>query len=228
MSVSTTDRETTVGGPDGPAGASLANSDQALASLAELAPPRPKRADARRNYDKVIAAAREAFAESGASTSLEEIARRAGVGIGTLYRNFSSRQALLEAVYLEEVEQLCQSSFALQQLPPWEAFEAFAHRLVTYLTTKQALAQELLDYVGHQANLFQCCRGSLFIAGEPLLIRAQQAGVVRTDTDLTQVIQLIGGIAKIPGAEPQQVEHLVAITLDGLRASGAARPPDQP
>src|SRR5664279_1228282 len=66
--------------------------------------PRPKRADARRNYDKVLTAARDAFAESGASTSLEEIARRAEVGIGTLYRHFPSRQALLEAVYVDEVE----------------------------------------------------------------------------------------------------------------------------
>src|ERR1700760_3870413 len=77
--------------------------------------PKPKRADARRNYDAVIAAAREAFAETGVSTSLEEIARRAGVGIGTLYRHFPNRQALLEAVYVEEVEGLCGSVAGLQE-----------------------------------------------------------------------------------------------------------------
>ena len=71
---------------------------------------RPKRADARRNYEKVLAAAREAFAEGGESTSLEEIARRAGVGIGTLYRHFPSRQALVEALYLDEVEDVCRSA----------------------------------------------------------------------------------------------------------------------
>src|SRR5512135_3172494 len=82
---------------------------------------RPKRADARRNYDKVIAAAREAFAERGASTSLEEIARRAEVGIGTLYRNFPNRQALLEAVYVDEVESLSRSAAEFDALAPWDA-----------------------------------------------------------------------------------------------------------
>src|SRR5437764_13978043 len=74
---------------------------------------RPKRADARRNYEKVLAAAREAFAEGGEATSLEEIARRAGVGIGTLYRHFPNRQALLEAVYVGEVEEVCRSAAEL-------------------------------------------------------------------------------------------------------------------
>src|SRR5579864_7806961 len=83
---------------------------------------RVMRADAKRNYDKVISAAREAFAETGASTSLEAIARRAGVGIGTLYRHFPTRQALLEAVYVGEVQQLCSGSQELLEMPPWEGF----------------------------------------------------------------------------------------------------------
>src|SRR3954447_22990123 len=99
----------------------------------EALSPRPKRADARRNYDKVIAAAREAFAERGASTSLEEIARRAEVGIGTLYRNFPNRQSLLEAVYVGEVADLCRSAAELGDLPPWDAFVAWVQRLVGYL-----------------------------------------------------------------------------------------------
>ena len=81
-----------------------------MSTTEDIAQPllaRPKRADARRNYEKVLAAAREAFAEGGESTSLEEIARRAGVGIGTLYRHFPNRQALLEALYLDEVEEVC-------------------------------------------------------------------------------------------------------------------------
>src|SRR5438046_9503850 len=82
---------------------------------------RPKRADARRNYEKVLAAAREAFAEGGESTALEEIARRAGVGIGTLYRHFPNRQALLEALYVDEVEEVCRSAAELEDTEPWEA-----------------------------------------------------------------------------------------------------------
>lgn len=189
--------------------------DQAL-------PRRPKRADARRNYDKVLAAAREAFAERGDSTSLEEIARRAEVGIGTLYRNFPNRQALLEAVYVDEVETLCRSAAELDSLPPWDALAAWVQRLVAYLATKQALAHELLEYLDRDAPLFKTCRASLMTAGQPLLERAQQAQAVRADTSLWDIIQMVGGIAKIPGAEPEQIQHILAIALDGLRY----RPPE--
>src|ERR1700733_7757209 len=102
--------------------------------------PRPKRADARRNYDKVVAAARAAFAERGDATSLEEIARRAEVGIGTLYRNFPNRQALLEAVYVEELDSVCCAAAALDGSHPWAHFLDYIHGLVGYLATKQALA----------------------------------------------------------------------------------------
>ncbi len=186
-------------------------------ALERALPGRPKRADARRNYDKVIAAAREVFAERGDATSLEEIARRAGVGIGTLYRNFPNRQALLEAVYVGEVENLCRSAAEFEELPPWDAFSAWVHRLVGYLATKQALAHELLEYLDRDAPLFKTCRESLMTAGQPLLERAQDAHAVRTDTDLWDIIHMVGGIAKIPGAEPEQIEHILTIALDGLR-----------
>src|SRR6185436_4886297 len=94
-------------------------------STTDIAPQavldRPKRADARRNYEKVLAAAREAFAEGGESTALEEIARRAGVGIGTLYRHFPNRQALIEALYVGEVEDICRSAAELDEADPWHA-----------------------------------------------------------------------------------------------------------
>lgn len=184
--------------------------DQAL-------PRRPRRADARRNYDKVIAAARQAFAERGDATSLEEIARRADVGIGTLYRNFPNRQALLEAVYVDEVESLSKSAAEFDALPPWDAFAAWVRRLVGYLVTKQALAHELLEYLDYDAPLFKTCRSSLVSAGQPLLERAKEARVVRADVDLWDIIKIVGGIAKIPGAEPAQIDHLLEIALDGLR-----------
>ena len=178
---------------------------------------RPKRADARRNYDKVVAAAREAFAAKGASTSLEEIARRAEVGIGTLYRNFPNRQALLEAVYVGEVEDVCRSADEFAELEPWEALSGWLHQLVGYLTTKHALASELLDYLDRDAPLFQHCRTALFAAGEPLLARAKAARVVREDANLADIIIMVGGIAKIVVADPGQVEHILGIALDGLR-----------
>src|SRR5437773_12171024 len=100
---------------------------------------RPKRADARRNYEKVLAAAREAFAEGGESTALEEIARRAGVGIGTLYRHFPNRQALIEALYVDEVEDVCRSAAELDGADPWEALYGWLQRFVAYIATKRAL-----------------------------------------------------------------------------------------
>src|SRR5215210_2811575 len=107
---------------------------------------RPKRADARRNYEKVLAAAREAFAEGGESTTLEEIARRAGVGIGTLYRHFPNRQALLEALYVDEVEEVCRSAAQLEGADPWDALSGWFERFIAYMGTKRALAAELLNY----------------------------------------------------------------------------------
>jgi AcrR family transcriptional regulator len=183
----------------------------------DFAADRPRRADAQRNYEKLVAAAREAFTQDGASASLEEIARRAQVGIGTLYRHFPNRQTLLEAVYVDEVLALCQSAAELAELPPWDALVAWLHRFVGYVATKQALAQELLNYVDRDATVFQSCRSGLFAAGEPLLERAQRAQVVRSDTDLREIIQMVGGIAKIPATRAEEIDHILELALDGLR-----------
>jgi AcrR family transcriptional regulator len=182
---------------------------------------KPLRADAKRNRDKVLAAAREAFTENGASTSLEAIARRAGVGIGTLYRHFPTRQALLEAVYVDEVEQLARAAGELASLEPWPALEAWLRRLGAYLVTKHALAAELLNYVDPSADVFAACRGELFAAGEPLMARAVAAGAVRPDAQLKDVVQMVGGIAKIQAADPEAISRILAIALDGLRYRNA-------
>jgi AcrR family transcriptional regulator len=204
------------------------SSNPAMSTIDTPAQPplhRPRRADAQRNYDKVIGAAREAFAEGGAATSLEAIARRAGVGIGTLYRHFPTRQALLEAVYENEVDEVCRTAANFEGADPWEALEGWLRRFVGYMATKQALAAELLDYVSRDAPLFMTCRSSIQAAGRPLLERAQQAGVVRPDADLGEIIQMVGGIAKIQGAGPEQIDRILGIALDGLRYQpmGSAR-----
>ena len=178
---------------------------------------RPKRADARRNYDKVLTAAREAFAEGGESTALEEIARRAGVGIGTLYRHFPNRQALLEALYVNEVEEVCRSAAELDGGDPWEALSSWFESLMGYLATKQALAGELLNYLDRDSALFQVCRTSLYDAGGPMLKRAQEDGVARPDVEFPEVMQMVMAISKIPVADPSQTEHMLRIALDGLR-----------
>jgi AcrR family transcriptional regulator len=178
---------------------------------------RPKRADARRNYEKVLAAARDAFAEGGEATSLEEIARRAGVGIGTLYRHFPNRQALLEALYVNEVEELSRSAGDLEGLDPWEALNSWFERLMEYLATKRALAAELTNYLDPSAPLFQASRASLFAAGEPLLKRAQDARVVREDVEFSDILHMVVAISKLPTSDPNQSEHIIRIALDGLR-----------
>jgi AcrR family transcriptional regulator len=178
---------------------------------------RPKRADARRNYEKVLVAAREAFAEGGESTALEEIARRAGVGIGTLYRHFPNRQALLEALYVNEVEEVCRTAQQLDGGDSCEALNGWFERLIGYFATKRALANELLNYLDQDAALFQECRAALFAAGEPLLERAQQAGGVRPDVEFSDVMHMAIAIAKIPSNDPDQVRHILRVALDGLR-----------
>jgi AcrR family transcriptional regulator len=193
-----------------------------MSTVEQPSEARAQRADALRNRKKVLEAAHDAFAERGTSTSLEEIARRAGVGIGTLYRHFPTRQELLEAVYVDEVEGLCDSVADLAPLEPWDAFAQFMHRLVAYIATKHALAAELMDYLDRDAPVFKTCRTALLAAAEPLLERAQRAKAIRSDTDLSEVIHMAGGIAKIQGLSPEQVDHILGIALDGLRyrASG--------
>jgi AcrR family transcriptional regulator len=179
---------------------------------------RPKRADAARNYDKLIAAAREAFTSQGQDASLEGIARRADVGIGTLYRNFPTRQALLEAVYFEEVEGICRAAAEFEGLEPWEALTGWLRRFADYATRKKALAGELMAYMDESSAMFLQCRHAIKDAGTPLLEAAQRSGDVRPDVRFMDVVRMIGGIATIPNAEPGQVDRILAVALDGLRA----------
>ncbi len=171
----------------------------------------------RRNYDKLIAAAREAFTEEGSAASLEEIARGAGVGIGTLYRHFPSRQALLEAVYVEEVETMCQSAEDLGDQSPWDALVGWLHRFVGYIATKQALSEELFAYLDRDADVFKRCSSAFYEAGGPLLERAQQAHVVRSDTNITDVVRMVAGISKMPSSTPEQIHRVLDMAIDGLR-----------
>jgi AcrR family transcriptional regulator len=178
---------------------------------------RPKRADALRNYEKLVAAAHEAFTEADRSASLEDIARRAGVGIGTLYRNFPTRADLVQAVYVDEVEALSRSAGELAALEPWAALTGWAQRFVGYIATKQALSDELFAAADRDPAVFAGCRSMLHAAGEPLLRRAQDAGVVRPDVTIEEVVRMVGGIAKIPTDDPADTRRLLALALDGLR-----------
>src|SRR2546429_1110680 len=178
---------------------------------------RPMRADAQRNYARLLDAASAAFVEHGADdVSLEEIARRAGVGIGTLYRHFPTRQALLEAVYLEEVQAIARVAAELEALPPWEALSQWLERYVGFARTKKALNEALLQAAA-DSDVLLACRTAILDAGTRLVERAQEAGVVRSDTTFSDVARMVSGIAVVPVAEPGQRERLVRLALDGLR-----------
>jgi AcrR family transcriptional regulator len=179
---------------------------------------RPKRADARRNYEALLTAAADAFTENGTAASLEDIARRADVGIGTLYRHFPTRQALLEAVYIDEVEEMSAKANELGDLDPWDALTTWLRQFVRYAATKRALADEMLNTIDAEAPFFVACRTAITEAGDMLLQRAQDAGEARKDTNFTDVGRMVAGIASIKTADPGQIERILDIALDGLRA----------
>ncbi len=185
--------------------------DPALRAL--LDERRPTRADARRNFDALIEAGREAFAEHGVDASLEDIARRAGVGIGTLYRNFPTRDALVEAVYLDEVAGVASFADELDELPPFDALAAWLRRFADYASRKRVL----LDGLNRDSELLQTCREVMYQSGEPLLRRAQTAGLVRADIGIDDAVRLVAGVAGVAFPSPEQRERVVDMALDGLR-----------
>src|SRR5579871_2294008 len=185
-------------------------------SQVELHSPRPQRADARANRDKLVAAARSLFADSGTSAPLEEVAERAGVGIGTLYRHFPTRQALLEAVYVDEVEAMARAAADLAGLPPWEALSEWLHQYVGFAATKRALNEALLE-ADSNSDVLLTCRTAITGAGTALVERAQRAGVVRADTTFIDVVRMVGAIALVPTEDPEQKDRLLRLALDGLR-----------
>jgi len=185
-----------------------------MTKIAELARRRPARADARRNYDKLIEAARATFAELSTSASLEEVARRADVGIATLYRNFPTRELLIESVYLEEVEAVCHAATEGSGGDPWRDLAVWLDRFVAYVATKRAL----IEGINRDSFAFQACRDVLWGAAEPLLARAQQTGVIRADVSVDDVLRLVGGIASVGFVSPEQQKKVLAIALDGLKA----------
>src|SRR5260221_4907368 len=138
---------------------------------------RPQRADARRNHDALVSAARSLFTEAGTSAPLEDVAERAGVGIGTLYRHFPTRQALLEAVYVDEVQAIARAADDLSGLPPWDALSQWLHRYVGFAATKRVLNAALVE-AAPDSDVLLLCRTAITEAGTALLGRATHPGTV--------------------------------------------------
>ena len=179
------------------------------------AEPHRRRSDAERNRGRIIVAARGVLTDRDAEVSMAEVARRAGVGMATLYRNFPGRRELLEALYAEEVDQLCQAAGQVSG-SPGEALVAWLRRFAVFHHSKHPIAAELLRHTDAADPVFGSSRDRVLTAGRPLLVAAQQTHEVRTDLALDQVLDLVLAATTIPGT-PAYVGPILQAALDGLR-----------
>lgn len=184
---------------------------------------RPQRADARRNREKVVAAAAAAFAQSGLEAQVEDIARRAGVGVGTVYRHFPTKETLVEALAAEHFEDLAQIAEAAleEQGDPWEVFAAAIWRSANAAAADVAWC----EIIGGQASATQAAspgRARLAAAMTTLIARAQAGGAMREDATVNDIRTIMCGFGHVAAAQRAgsalSWERYLEIALDGLRA----------
>ena len=182
-------------------------------------PPRatPRRADAENNRRKILAAARAALEDPDAEVSMAEISRQAGVGMATLYRNFPGRQELLEALYRDEVDAICRAAASVEGATDGERFALWLRAFSVFVTSKRHVAAELLDHTDRSDPVFGDSRARVTAAGLPLLTAAQEAGEIREDLSLDQILDMVHAVAVIRGDE-RYLEPILASALAGLRA----------
>lgn len=191
---------------------------EAVTLVEEPPPGRPLRADARRNRERLVTAARQVFGERGGQACMEDIAKRAGVGVGTLYRHFPKRIDVVEAVWQTDVDQLVASGQAmLVELEPWDAVVAWLEAFVNYALGKRMFLSELHEAFEKDPQLKVRSRERIDQTMGGVLARAQQAGVVRTDVDGADVMQLVGSMCASATLSEDQSGRLVKVVLDGLR-----------
>ncbi|MCX5442887.1 MULTISPECIES: TetR/AcrR family transcriptional regulator [unclassified Streptomyces] len=179
-------------------------------------PQRRRRADAQRNYDLLVAAARDVFHDHGIDAPLDDIARRAGVGNATMYRHFPTRRELIIAVYSEEVAELCaRSQSLLAEDPPGDALFAWLQDFIAHVAAKRELALSITDdRTGQRSALFDRWHQSMHTAASALLTRAQSAGAVRADLNASELLALANGIA-LTTTDATQAQRLVVLVRQG-------------
>ena len=189
------------------------------AKRSQTAQRRP-RTDAQRNRERILKVAKGAFARSGASTSLDDVAKQAGVGAGTLYRHFPTRDALLEAVYRTEVEKLAAAQRKLaQDLAPIEALRAWMLLFIDYIATKQIIAPALNTLVGRPSKLYEVSRAQITGAIHALVERAIESGDIRGDLDPLDLLRALIGVSNVASSPDwqQSARRLVDILITGSR-----------
>lgn len=175
-----------------------------------------RRSDAERNRERILGAARAAFAAADADVSMVELARRAGVGSATLYRNFGSRRELLEALYADEIDAVCRFANTVEGDTAGTRMTCWLRHFYAYFTGKRAVATELLTHTDADSPVFGAGLARVLEAGRPLLVAAQAAGHVRGDLTLEQVLDLVAAVATISGT-PEYRAPLLQAALDGLQ-----------
>ncbi|MCU1624974.1 MAG: putative TetR-family transcriptional regulator [Frankiales bacterium] len=188
---------------------------------------RPLRADARRNHERLVTAAREVLTERGSEAAMEEIAKRADVGVGTLYRHFPRRIDLVEAVYREDVDGIVALAEEVSSLPPWDALVAWLQGFVRYAESKRTFLTELHEAFEKCPDLAVNSRERIGAAVGSVLRRAQDAGVARRDIDHSELMQLVGGMCMARNASLEQNQRLLTFLLDGLRPQQSKQPSKQ-
>ena len=186
---------------------------------AQLVPRKP-RADAQRNRDRILEVAKDAFTKFGAEASLDEIAKQAGVGAGTLYRHFPSREALIEAVFRTEVEKLAAAERNFTEtMPPIEALRAWMTLFVDYIAAKKIIAPVLNTLLGGASKIFEASHTQIWDAIRALVKRAIKSGDIRKDLDPIDLLRALIGVSNVAtGPDWQQsAKRLVDILITGSR-----------
>ena len=184
---------------------------------------KPLRADARRNRERLLEAALALFVEAGPDVALEAVAKRAGVGIGTLYRHFPTREALVEAAYRSEVAHLYEAAEELlREREPDAALAAFMDRFVDYAATKRGMKPLLMAVAESGSDVFAEAGVQIRGAVAMLVEAGVAAGAIRSDVDAEDVLRALGIVFSLPAGQEEQARRILGIVMDGLR-HGAAR-----
>ena len=182
---------------------------------------KPLRADAQRNYDKLIVAAREVFRERGADGSLDEIAKRAGVGPGTLYRHFPTREALIDAMMKDWAERIDADSQSVvdSDLPAREALEAWFSRFLENVGIYQGAAAKLMKAMDDESSPIYAKCQVLAAANEKVIAKVRDDGALRDDVDAREVMRMVSGVSTVvdqAGLSSEQAKPMLRIVLDGI------------